>query len=298
MPGSRFSGPQVRGICEYTPPGKPSDFDVIVAATARPEGGAYDTVVMYDGTAVTYGLLQWTFTSGRLHRLLKVTANAMGSEPYGDRLGAKLLDLTGLMVDQATSDLLLNGKRVTNFFSLRDVCTPPGGAVPRLGKNWELAKSIALLFSKLGEDPAAQQVQLSFFDGELRVESGLKRPKMGGRTIAQYLYLAGYDTPAGLVLYLETIATRALFWGMWQNSPRKAEEYLDSVGQDVAKLMLPGSGYSQELLKRLARKFASSSFANWGVAKAKVNKRTSRYEKVARTINEVMGRTIVTEWWK
>lgn len=286
-----WSGPQVKGTFPYTPPANPSGFDIIVAAVARPEGGAWDTVVMYDGTAVTYGLLQWTFTSGRLHKLLAKTGEALrpvNPSKYWLLFGQDLERLTGLAVDFSDRSLMKNrARKIQDFFELRDICTPPGGRCPRTGPYWEQAKAIALLFSKLGEDSTAQRAQLEFFREELEHEKNLKRPKLHGETIADYLYPPGYtDDEEGP--YLK--AARALFWSAWQNAPRAAEAVLFRC---KGCLFMTEAG-----LNKLARLIAGSTYGNWGVAKARANGRTSRYEKVAREINKVMGQKIVPELWR
>jgi hypothetical protein len=321
-----WSGPYIKGTVPYILPTNPTGFDVIVAAVAKPEGGDYDTFVAYDGTAVTYGLLQWTFTSGRLHKLLIATVKAMGVKAFADLFSIQLSKLTGLSVDPGTGSLLLRGVLVTDFFSLRDVCTPPGGKCPKTGPNWEKAKAIALLFSKLGENPIAQKAQIDFFRQELDHEKDLKRPKLHGGTIADYLYRPEMaETP-----YL--IASRALFWGMWQNAPREAEadkpipgvarragksmaapvvdpfdEILGLLPEPVqprnprSKVLGATKGYdlsTREGLEVLAKGFARSNFGNWGVAKAKANGRTSRYQKVATAINTAMCGKIVPEYWR
>ncbi|MBU3935804.1 hypothetical protein KJ909_03965 [Patescibacteria group bacterium] len=293
-----WSGPQVRGTCPYVPPANPTGFDVIVAAVARPEGGAWDTVVMYDRTAVTYGLLQWTFTSGRLHKLLVATAKAMvttaHSASYWYPFGDGLKKLTNLRVNVLDGNLYLGEKKVTDYFKLRDICTPPGGVCPKSGPNWEKAKAIALLFSKLGEDSIAQEVQLEFFREELKREIALKRPKLGGASIAEYLWPRGWsDNPDHVGDQAAIEAARALMIGMWQNSPRKAEELLDKAARGS---FMPLS--TQAHLERLAKKYAFTSFARWGVEKAKAGKYQSRYQKVATAINDAMGQKIVPEYWR
>ena len=316
MKDSPYSGPQVFGKCDYVLPANPTGFDVIVAAIAKPEGGAYDTVVMYDGTAVTYGVLQWTFTSGRLHELLLATARALGEANYCALFGCDLFNLTELAVgsksgcvqtDLNDGTLYYQHKKVTDFFKLRDVCTPPGGSVPRTGKNWERAKAIALLFSKFGENAVAQKVQIDFFRGELKQAIKFKRPQMANRTIASFLYPDGWEgdeveaAPAGSEELSKArcmMAARALFWGMWQNSPVKAQTYLGQlVGHDLT---------TQKGLEAMAKKFAFTPFARWGVVKARnaVDKNgkpkpyVSRYQKVATAINSAMGQKIVPELWK
>jgi len=290
-----WSGPYIKGTVPYVLPANPTGFDIIVAAIAKPEGGDYDTFVAYDGTAVTYGLLQWTFTSGRLHKLLYATMNAMPAGSYFDLLGHPLQELTGLNVDSTNGVLYLgDNKKVIDFFSLRDVCTPPNGQCPKVGKNWEKAKAIALLFSKLGENPIAQKVQIDFFREELRKEITFKRPMMGGATIGTYLYPDGWDDDTNMV-NPSVAAARALFWGMWQNSPRKAEQLLDTAARGF---FIPLENLDH--LRRLAKLFANTSFGRWGVGKAKKAEKpyTSRYQKVAEAINKAMQQIIVPELWK
>lgn len=295
-----WSGPRIRGTVPYIRAGCPTGFDVIAAATAVPEGGSYNTVVMYDGTAVTYGLFQWTFTSGRLHKLLAVTAGEMGLAKYNALIGNQLCALTGLELDASNEELYLDKKRVTDFFKLRDVCTPPGGKVPRAGKNWELARKIALLFSKLGEDPIAQSAQMSFFKEELRGEAGFRRPQLGGMKIAEYLPPRGWDAPVVKEEHIR-IAAQALFWSSWQNAPRQAEKCLSIA---LRGFDLPLS--SPAGLDRLARKIGFSPFGRWGVTKArnavgpdgKPKPYTSRYEKMASEINKMLKGKILPELWK
>ena len=306
MAGSRYSGPYARGTCSYALPPDPTGFDVIVAAVARPEGGNYDTVVMYDGTAVTYGLLQWTFTSGRLHKLLAATALALGeTSSTWESFSQELYRLTTLKIDPSRGKLYLGGqprmREVTNYFSLRDVCTPPEGACPKTGPNWEKAKAIALLFSKLGENSISQKAQIDFFREELKQAINVKRPQMANKTIASFLYPNGWEDdgpestfagPNELSRSRCLTAARALFWGMWQNSPAKAQSFLGkTAGFDLA---------TQEGVERLAKLFAYTTFARWGVEKAKQAKKPyqSRYQKVATEINLAMRQKIVPEYWK
>lgn len=292
-----YSGPAVKGTCLYVLPENPTGFDVIAAATARPEGGSFDIVNMYDGTAVTYGLFQWTFTSGRLHKLLAETCRCMGLARYYNEFGCPLIALTRLTVDD--EDLYLDGKRVTDFFKLRNVCTPLGGKVPRVGKYWDQSKKIALLFSKLGEDPIAQKVQMDFFRNELKKEAGLKRPKLGGDRISEYLPTCGWDTPVeGGDCIL--VAAQALFWSAWQNAPRQAERCLFSALHGFEMPLNSPAG-----LVRFARKIGLSNFGRWGVVKArnavgsdgKPKPYTSRYEKMAIEINKVMNCGILPALW-
>jgi hypothetical protein len=123
---------------------------------------------------------------------------------------------------------------------------------------------------------------------------------MGGYKISEYLYPDGWDDDQHMA-NPSVAAARALFWGMWQNSPRKAEGLLDTAGRDRS---MPFGTLDD--LRRLAKLFAFSPFARWGVVKAKhaVDENgepkpyTSRYQKVATAINEAMQQVIVPEYWK
>lgn len=291
MNKSRYSGPVYTGTRGFklSPSSSLTFADLSLAAIAKPEGGCFDTIVMYDGTAVTHGLLQWTFTSGRLHKLLHYYAQNLPSTfwyPWTE----KLKDLTGLALDAAGN--LLRGKvrygtKANPYMRLRDVCTPPGGAVPRTGKNWDLAYAVAALFVELGQNDDVSPLQLAFARSELAVEGSYKRPKLGNMRINDFLPSFSADVPADCI----PAAAGALFWGMWQNRPRRAEQALYSTG--IRRPLV-----YQTDLNLLAKKFAGSAFARWGVAKARTEGYTSRYQKVASEINRLVGKPMILELWR
>jgi hypothetical protein len=252
-----------------------------VAATTRPEGGSFDTVVSYDGTAVTWGLAQWTFTSGRLQHLLAWIFNKLGSEAPVLAPLQKLLTQLGVVLVPALRTLEDDkGHTISSKDELRNLFTPPAGAVPRTGPKWELAKNIALVFHQLGKDPAISKIQVEFFLSELHQEELLLRPKLDGRALCYYIGRVTDVDPS------DKVAARALVWAMWQNAPRAAEEHLQRA-LGMAPYVGPDS------LRRLSAVFARSRFGFWGNSKAAETNRESRYHKVATTINEVLNQKLL-----
>lgn len=281
---NEWSGISIHGNNEFVCPNPAEEWDVVIAAIAKPEGH-YDTVVSYDGTALTWGLAQWTFTSGRLQRLLGEIITRLGFDSPLLEPAITAIRSAGLILSPNGSLLDLNSKPVVGKSDLRCRLTPVGGVVPRSGKNWEIAARIAEAFHALGKDPTVAKIQTSFLVKELRHESTLKRPTLCGSTIARYLYegLNIGGTP-------ELIVARSLFWSMWQNSPRASEGHLfRALSAPIA--------INQRELGRIASVYAKSPFGYWGnrhCAELKDKNgnptpRESRYHKVASEINRVMG---------
>ena len=282
-----FRGARILGVNKYKPlfVGNPPEWELVLVAVAEPEGGAFDTFISYDGTAATWGIAQWTFTSGRLQKLLSYVREHC-EDLWLDSGVEELLDDLGLVLDPAGNlrDKDTNN-RVIKKDTLRSIFTPPGGYVPKTRRYREVAENVALTLSKLGEHTGVGWVQVSFFIHELLREARYGRPCLHGKSIAEYLYATNtpsYDYTAPIVdPYLSV--SRALFWSMWQNSPRKAELHLKAAWG-----CRPYNG--PERLRSLERIFARSDFANWGVAKARRNDREARFTKTAKAINAVMGK--------
>ena len=279
-----WSGPYIKGVQPYKPPTKPTEWDVIAYAVGYPEGSAYDTYVAYDGTAVTFGLFQWTLTSSRLQTLLFRCLD-QASDVYLKTVGELFDDLglelsLNLTADQG--ELRKDGK-VLDKIALRATFTPPDGKCPKTGSDWKIACEIAKAFWKLGQDITIQRLQREFFEAELYLESLLKRPKLKGRTIASILYPMGDVTNDGALAPTVYTPARAMMFSFWQNSPRVAEQHLNSI---------PGSFKNdpKTFTLKLARKFAQSTFGNWGIEKAAENGREARYTKIAKCVNALMGK--------
>jgi hypothetical protein len=282
-----WSGVRIRGSEPFSPDDPPQEWDVVFQATTEPEGGAYNTFIDYDGTGITYGFAQWTATSGRLQRLLKFLDDY---DLYEDSPMDQALEELGLDFDPEREAFTENGRVIRKKADIREWLTTPSGQVPKHGKFRQRADTIARGFWRT-QGAEAARLQEEFFRDELAREALFLRPRMDKLTIAFYLYPEGevpsFWTP---IKDPHLTATRALFWSFWQNSPRKAEEYLHKYLDRL-------SWVAPEDLYRLALKFARSSFGFWGNRKCanlkdkdgKPRPRRSRYWKVARAINRLIG---------
>lgn len=283
-----WSGVAIRGLHRYECPSPAGEWDVAFAGVAAPEGGAYDTVFSADGTAMTWGLMQWTATSGRLQKLLRRVEIEAGAE--WDRSGVPVLlrDL-GIYVSQdgefRTWD---DGRVLISKSELRDLFTPPGGKVPARGKNWERARDLALAFALLGLNSKATDIQERFFLDELKSEVRYSRPRLKGRSLAYYFYARGWPDRNAPVADPILAAARAVVLSMWQNAPRAAEEHIRRALDDT-----PFRAGSEEDLSKISRVFARSTFGYWGNAKCALKKRRSRWHKTAEAVNDALGRRLL-----
>lgn len=280
-----FSGPRIIGTRRYVAPDKPTGWDLIVAAVAEPESGFYDTVVLYDGTAVTAGLFQWTLTSGRLQKLL-ARMMSLASHTFWSAFGPVLPDKdVTLSPDGTLSDTSDSYRKPLTKNRLRAIFTPPDGRVPRRGAKWEDAVATAIAFNTAFANPIYYSVQTDFFYAELVRELAAKRPWLDGLSIRQVLPNPLNETVTEkrdgcLFEYTNDpypAAVRALFWSCFQNNPVTAMKYLNQSkgGPDFV------------------RRVAHSRFGNWGIEKAKTNKRESRYSKVVKVVNRIFKAEIL-----
>lgn len=274
-----WSGPWIKGARTYIPARPPASWeDVLVYAVAYPEGGAWDSFFAADGTAVTAGIFQHTLTSGRLQKLLEV-CRLKAPVTFAATVG-KLFADWGLTLKDGI--IYRGSTKLVSRATLQVQFTPPNGKTPETGPNWEKAKMSALAFNALFRDPALDVVQQNFFLDELQREAALRRPKLNNRTINALLYPADWPTTNTIAVFPND-AARAMFFSFWQNSPRVAETYLYAVNSEVP--------FKKDVLSftmRLARKFAHSTFGNWGIEKAATNEREARYTKIVNCINRQM----------
>lgn len=278
-----WSGPWIKGTRTYVPAKGPTSWEnVLVYAVACPEGGAWDTFVAYDGTAATAGIFQWTLTSTRLQKLLELCRAA--APATWEKTVGKLFAEWRLVLKNG--NIYNDSGALLSVSDLRARFTPPNGRTPKTGPNWNLAAYSAIMFNALFLDAALDRVQQNFFLSELQAEAKLPRPRMKGASINSILYPTGWPATGATAVYPED-AIRAMVWSFWQNAPRKAEEYLYAVNSEVSFKSDPLS-----FATRLCRKFAHSTFGNWGIEKAAKNRREARYTKIVRCINSQMSQNL------
>lgn len=277
-----WSGISIKGENRYSCPNPASFQDMVVAAIAIPEGAAYDVVVSYDGTALTWGLAQWTFTSGRLQTLFGNVCITLGlAHPDVSGVFASLKSC-GLGFSLRLRQLVdANAKTITDKDQLRKLLTPPDGKVPKSGPAWEKAKAVAVAFHKLGQSTQVSKIQMNFLLAELQHYESLARSHLDTRAPVFYFGKVSDDDS------VERAACRAIYWSCFQNNPQAADDHLLRAW-GASPYVNPAS------LQRLAQVIARSSFGWWSNAKCKAAGRDeSRYEKIAKTINNVTGRTLI-----
>jgi len=252
-------------------PIKPWDMWVrIMGVVARCEGN-HDTVVSYDGTGVTWGFLQWTFTSGRLQNLLRhmQKVESRGNPyitlfesvfivPYLSELdGRQIFEKFGFKVEDGkffdvyeTPPKYLNPSIYKKLID--DICMGKGKYYNPIFKNSKAqAMALADVFSKAGKIKEIAQAQIDFavkeFQSALRVKRGGPLGKVG--TIEKLLENT-WETPLP-----------AVFFNLWQNSPK----YAYKLFLKEYKNAQCGEDYFMRCWNRLKR----SKFGNWSYAKSK-----------------------------
>ena len=298
-----WSGIRIRGVHPVKPGFPPTEWDVVMAAICAPESGMYDTIVSYDGTGMTAGMFQWTLTSGRLQKLLYSMLLYVPS--LWHRFREDLAE-SGIVARQEQGDSILFLDAETQHeakgkAAIRGLFTAPGGKVPRSGVGHDRAVAIAQTFYRLFSHKFSHWVQQRFAYEEMRREMSIGRPNLGGASAAEILGIFPRASIEIVPSSTQAIAAWAMYAAMWQNGPRAAE-----------KVLLRASKSEYYVRFDLFRYFRNSRYANWGVSKcAKCAKcgwqndddaarchhcratlRTSRYTKVARAINGILGEVI------
>lgn len=301
-----WSGPRARGTIRHAMVENPGQWDIVLYGIAVPEGGCYDTVTMYDGTGVTFGLMQWTLTSGRLQSFLAWINGQPETTKDVSRIIKSTLRLAGCTLDATIKGYVLvdnvTGKPMLKA-AIRDRFTPPAGKVPRTGDDWKTAKAIASGFKLLGF-AIPPLMQDTFAMKELASEARVGRPALRGRSINEVFGLVPMDWDIDCQSD-ELTPVLALFWSCWQNAPREAERVLCEVDRLHSPYKDP-IGFTVNFCRAIAR----SQYGNWGQRKAalckkcghqneknatdcvkcKASLRLSRYTKTARAVNLYMDK--------
>ncbi len=282
------AGPRVRGSKKYAPEQPLGPWTKIMGVVARCEGN-HDTVVMYDATGVTWGFMQWTFTSGRLQKLLQ----SLKSIPVYDFTGESddktlfdsvCCDASGKQIFSCFGFEIRGGK----FFDLalgRPLNPAKGADKKRIvsvcmgtihndtaARMKHHAMTLARLFSVLGQSEEVAAAQVQFAKQEFKRQLRFKRKPLGRVKTMEALLDGTWDTPLP-----------ALFLNLWQNNPGAAYRLI---------LRARGMKYStpDELFNIVWRLTCRSKFGNWGYGKA-ANK-TPRVTRIRKAIIEFYGITL------
>lgn len=237
-------------------------------------GGRLGTVMSYDGTGITAGLIQCigvlpaaveafgsskpASTQGPLWQLVEKVTEVYPSltsrliEEFNDSLGWDIKN--GVVID-TSSGTPVHGR------DLRHELTPPHGVVPKFGENWDSAKGWALIFHEIFSDPRTSNIQIL----EARKHfSGLKTRAWGplhGHTLNSLLYRK-LDKP----LYRGDPLDLAMgiFYSYSVNSPSKALQiFWEAFKETINTRKIYHSEMSRILATNLVEGFRKSTYGNW-----------------------------------
>jgi len=274
-------GPINKGSVKFNPAPPWGNWTKIMGVVARCEGN-HDTVVMYDGTGVTFGYMQWTFTSGRLQKLLE----SLKSVPYYDFESESdvdnLFDLyccnKGKQVFEKYGFKIVNGKFFDTALGkpldprkhkkrIVDVCL--GKTLHKTFKRQRShAIALANLFVKLGGEFGVPEVQISFAKDEFKRHLNYKRRPLGKIRTIRKLLGDSWDTPLP-----------ALFFNLWQNNPGAAYRLFIRAGNNASNV---------DEYFELAWRYANRSrFGNWGWGKP--GNKSPRVARIKKAIKEFYG---------
>ncbi len=281
-------GVKYMGNQKFMPAEPWSVWDTILGVVARCEGN-YDTVISYDGTGVTFGFQQWTFTSGRLQKLLQsfkaipVYDYDLGEDPeettlfdvvccdpagtqYFEEFGFRIQE--GCFVESATGKVLKPRKKAHKK-RINDICMGRTMATTAKGQKAH-AMGLARVFARIGADFAVAEAQTAFAKAEFKRQIKFKRPPLGGKSIEDVLGPNCWTTPLP-----------ALFLNLWQNHPAQAYKMLLRARKSA------GTGDPQRYFETMWKMANVTKFANWGWGSGK--NKSPRVIRIKKAIREFYG---------
>ncbi len=273
-------GVRAMGKMRYYPPEPWGPWTKIIGVVARCEG-KHDTVVSYDGTGITWGFMQWTFTSGRLQKLLQFlksidvlnSSKTLFDKHFRLKGGKQVFKqfgfiiVNGNIIDLETKKPL-NPSLKKDKRRIDDICM---GRVKHdsFAKQKSHAIRLAKYFLDAGKDEEVAFAQLEFAKNEFKRAIRYKRrPLKGVGTIANLLEDT-WDTPLP-----------AIFFNLWQNSPRAT--YKLFMKAYLANNKARGNG--EDFFNEVWRRLNLSKFANWSYAKSK--NKSPRIRRIKKAISE------------
>lgn len=296
----KHAGPKYKGDVRYEPPKPWSTWDKVMGVVARCEGN-HDTTVMYDGTGVTWGFMQWTFKSGRLQKLLQSMKSIpryyvepeeghVAENPYFNLFE----DAFGGSGDPSISVLLQNfadfgfAIQEGKFYDLAQIAyLDPrerkdqrrmdaicSGRVACKSKKdqREFALDLAQLFAQAGKKPGVPEAQVEFAKAEFKRQLKHKRRPLGDIQTIENLLAGLWDTPAP-----------ALFFNLMTNNPGAAFRLFVKA----YKRTYTGIYQAENFFDWAWELTNQSKFANWGW-KGGANK-SPRVTRIKRAMKEFYG---------
>ena len=255
-------GPRVLGKCKYSPSQPWGPWTKIMGVVARCEGN-HDTVVMYDETGVTWGFLQWTFTSGRLQSLLESFKSVQLA-------GGSLWELSGISGSLKKFGIGITGGNFVDLTSNR-VLYPEKHKkeiVAVCMKSKSAALALADTFAALGANPDVQAALVAFGKAEWNRALDVVRAP-----------LKDYKTIRALLKDDWNSMAPALFFNLWQNSPGGAYTLFMKARKESDQ-------QNTDLFEVAWRRSCLTPYANWGYGDGDPH---PRVERIKPAVKEFYG---------
>jgi hypothetical protein len=266
-------GCQYHGSNQYNPPKPWGPWTRILGVVARCEGN-HDTVVSYDNTAITWGFMQWTFTSGRLQKLLE-SFKSIPFYDFSDETAHPMYTLFdvkcpqfsefgfhirgGRFIDRSLKVVFEPGK---DNKKMNDICLGRVAFPNQPQKQKTFAKRLAAVFGDLGSYDEVAAAQIQFAKQELKRSLDYTRKPLGEIGTIRNL-ISQSDKSWELPI-------AAVFFNLWQNSPKGAYMLYKNAWKDAKKRGIsdkPGhliEGSENGFLNLVWERVNKTKFANWG----------------------------------
>jgi hypothetical protein len=273
-------GPRVIGSVGFNPAQPWGPWTKVLGVVARCEG-SHDTVVMYDGTGVTWGLMQWTFTSGRLQKLLESFKSIPledGHHSLFDQVckgtldGPQLFSNFGFYIQGGkfvlSSGAILDPSDPTAKQHIVSTCMGVGSQAPN-----KSALLLAEVFALMGAKPGVAEAQLAYAKAEFSRQLDFPRPPLGGRTIRNLLKADSQNQNSW------DFPLVALFFNLWQNNPGAAYKLF-------LKAEALSNGEVDDYFAKAWKMTNLSTFGQWGW---KNDPKSPRCLRIAKAVKEFYG---------
>jgi len=290
-------GPRVRGENLYDPPGPLTPMQRVLGVVARCEG-AHDTVVMYDETGVTFGFMQWTFTSGRLQKFLESLKSIPcydfdGAEDDHDTLfdviccdeetGCQKFEqfgfrITGgkfVWVPGGVQAQVLDPRKKAQKKKIVDICMGRVAHPDSFQSQKRFALRLARLFADMGCAFGMAAAQAHFAEQEFSRQMQHPRSPLGGATIND---LVMADQEAGW-----SSGCVALFLNLWQNNPAAAYRLFQNSKKRIGD-------WPEQVFVEAWKRVNRSKFGNWGWGKPE--NKTPRVVRIKQAFKEFYERDL------
>lgn len=286
-----YSGPVIRSSIPLPVPTETSPhLDRAYWLTTKVEtGGTIGTVFIADGTCVTAGPDQhigvypkelanedWYAEDdqGTVWKLLRRLELVSGSDSFHLALDALFDEMKkfGLYVAQdgvvrylADCEVMVRGRKklvIAGSFAhgnyIRESFTPPGGAVPRTGPEWDRAARWAMLWHRLTAHPDAHRPQIEYGHEHLIKRTERRTITADGRkrTIERALY--GERSISGAKLVPELDLAACVFHSHSVNGPAPAMRAL----QDSVNAISP-QDKPVEFARNLIARLGNHAYGRW-----------------------------------